>query len=296
MPYPIAQGESITDAINYVLSGPGGLGQNFAGVNGTVDAYLTGNFRVPFTQDTPAQLYVPAIALSNAQQIDQRTIKYTFTTPQASPPFALGNGLTVTGITPSTYNSASLNTAGYPIIQIGVIECTTTYVTVRTRSDITTALGSYVSGGSIRFDNMDFYLATDCDVRVTVLGGQERVFISAQVDQEFDYTVLTGTPDIRMYVEISRYTAYTNDDPNNPDYIFLDQTTITTKSYDYLALTGTGSKRQETIYTSVVDDPDPGFYRYILEVYFETFGATTDIQVTQDKLRFRSISAQVIKP
>lgn len=304
MPYPIAQGESITDAINYVLSGPGGLGQNFAGVSGSEDAYLTGNFRIPFTQEDPAKLYVAPIALSNAQQIDQRTVKYTFTTPQATAPFALGNGLTVTGITPSTYNSADLNTAGYPITQIGVIECTTTYVVVRTRSNITTALGTYVSGGSIRFDNMDFYISTDCDVRVTVLGGQERVFISAQVDQEFDYTVLTGTPDLRMYVEITRYTAYTNEDPNNPDYIFLDGTTITSKSYDYTALTGTGSKRQETIYTSVIDiptDPDtgrsmPGFYRYILEVYFETFGATTDVQVTQDKLRFRSISAQVIKP
>jgi hypothetical protein len=295
MPYPIANGENITDAINYVLSGPGGLGQNFAGVSGNDDAYITGNYRTPFTQKTQAKMYVAPINLSNAQQIDARTIKYTFSSAQPSAPFAPGNGLTIKGITPTTYNTSSLTDAGYSIIPIGVIECTTTYVVVRTVSDITTALGSYVSGGTVEYSSMDFYNSTDCDIRIQVLGGQERVFVAAQVDQEFDYTVLTGTPNMTMFVEINRYTAYTNNDPTNPEFIFLDQTNIASKSYEYTALT-TGSKRVETIFTNVFDNPNPGFYRYILEVYFKTFGSTTDIQVTKDLVRFRSISAQVIKP
>ena len=49
------------------------------------------------------------------------------------------------------------------------------------------------------------------------------------------------------------------------------------------------------MYASVIDEPDPGYYRYILEVFFETYGAVYDIYVTQDELRVRSISAQVVK-
>ena len=91
--YPVDVGddEGILDAINYLLSGPAGLGQNFAGFSSYTPAYVTGNFRTPFAQTTPAALYVPPIALNNAQQLDDRTIKYTFTSAQPTPPFALGN-------------------------------------------------------------------------------------------------------------------------------------------------------------------------------------------------------------
>jgi len=40
--------DDIIDAVNYVLSGPSGLGQNFAGVSGYNVTSLTGNFRAPF--------------------------------------------------------------------------------------------------------------------------------------------------------------------------------------------------------------------------------------------------------
>ena len=297
MTYPVTgTNAGLVEGLNYVLSGPGGLGQNFAGFSDYNSAYLTGNQRNPFSQTTGANLYVPPISISNAQQIDARTIKYTFTTAQSSPPFSLGNGLTVTGITPSTYNSSSLRNAGTSINQIGVIDCTTTYVTVRTVADITTALGSYVSGGSISFSSMDFYCSTDCDVRVTVLGRQERVFISAQLEQLISYTVTTAPADVTIYVEISRYRAFKNYDPTNPDFVFDDQTTISSKAYKYTGVTGSGTYPLETIFTSVIDNPTPGLYRYIVEVYFQTFGSTTDIQVTADKLKLRSITAQVVKP
>jgi hypothetical protein len=297
MPYPITNNpQEISDGLNYVLSGPGGLGQNFAGFSDYNPAYLTGNFRIPFSQSTSANLYVAPIALSNAQQIDARTIKYTFASAQPTPPFALGNGLTVTGVTPSTYNSSSLRNAGYSTTQIGVIECTTTYVVVRTVANITTALGTYVSGGSITYSSMDFYNSTDCDVRVTILGKQERVFVSAQLEQSISYTVTTAPADMTVFVDISRYTAFRNYDPTNPDFIFDDQTTVISKAYEYTGLTGTGTIDLETIYTTAIDNPNPGYYRYIVEVYFQTFGSTTDIQVVTDELKLRSISAQVIKP
>lgn len=302
MAYPVTGTTAdIVEGLNYVLSGPGGLGQNFAGFSAYETAYLTGNFRIPFSQSTTAKLYVAPIALSNAQQIDSRTIKYTFAALQPSAPFQLGNGLTVTGVTPSTYNSLSLKNAGTSINQIGVIECTTAYVIVRTVSNITTALGTYVSGGSIEYSSMDVYNSTDCDVRVTVQGGQERVFISAQANQTISYTATTAS-DVNIYVEISRYTATLTNDTANQEFTFEGPDTISSRKYSYVGVTGSGVYPLETIFTSVIDiptDPDtgkpqPGYYRYILEVYFEVISG--DIQVTEDALSLRSITAQVVKP
>jgi hypothetical protein len=298
--YPVDSGddEGILDAINYLLSGPAGLGQNFAGFSSyTPAAYLTGNFRIPFSQTTPANLYVTGINVSNATQLDDRTIQYDFAgAPLAAAPFSLGNGLTITGITPSSYNSVPLTAAGTSIQQIGVVECTDSYVIVRTVSPITTALGPYVSGGAIEFTAMDSYQSTDCDVRVTVNGGSDRVFIAAQLDQIVNYTVLSSPVDMTVYVTINRYKAFANNDPTNPDFIFDDRVTIVEKAYPFVGLTTSGSLPLiETVYASVIDEPDPGYYRYILEVYFETYGAVYDIYVTQDELQVRSISAQVVK-
>lgn len=294
--FPVEQvdPEGVRDALNYLLSGPGGLGQNFAGFSAYTTAYLTGNFRIPFSQTTPAELYVAPISLSNAEQLDDRTIKYTFAAAQAAPPFSLGNGLSVTGITPSSYNSASLSAAGTPITQIGVVECTTTYVIVRTRDPITTPLGTYVSGGDISYTSMDTLNSTDCDVRVTVTGATDRVFISAQLDQIIRYEVGASTEDLTVYVDITRYQAFPNNNPVNPDFIFDNAVTVTEKVYEFPGLTGTGElPLTETVFATLVDEPDPGYYRYILEVYFTSSGL--DLQVYEDELILRSISAQVVK-
>ena len=363
--YPVSDQQGIIDGLNYVLSGPGGLGQNFAGYSAYLDSYLTGNYRAPFTYNTyqltarganaaytievenafyltlgqhvsgkhigtgavitgiknnvvtlsaantgivdsytitfspaaPAATYVAPISINNAQQLDSRTIKYTFTSAQPSPPFALGNGPFVTGITPSTYNSSNLKNAGYSIYQIGVIECTTTYVIVRTVAPISGSLGSYVGGGSINYSSMGSSLSTDCDARTLVQGGQDRVFISGQLDQTLSYTAV-GTADITVYVDINRYSAWTNADPINPEFYFNFDKTLAEKVYTVTGLTGSGTMDIiETVISGVIDNPSPGFYRYILEVYFEdNSSAGNSIEVTQDRLGLRSISVQVIKP
>lgn len=289
--YPVESDEQLFQAVNYLLSGPGGLGQNFSGFSSYSPAYLTGNFRIPFTQTNPAALYVPPISLSNAEQLDDRTIKYTFASAQPAPPFALGNGLTVTGITPSTYNSTNLN-----INQIGVVECTTTYVIVRNRDIITTPLGTYVSGGDVEYSTTgNFYNSTDCDVRVTVTGGSDRVFISGQLDNIISYEVFSAPAVLTYGVRIYRYVGVPNNSPTNPDYIFNDSATIVEKEYQFDGLTGTGTlPLQETVFTSVIDEPDPGYYRYILEVKFRN-NLGGDMQVTSSEMKLRSISAQVVK-
>ena len=62
--YPIINSGGIYDAVNYVASGPGGLGQNFQGFSDYNTAYLTGNFRTPFTQANTAATLIPQNAQS----------------------------------------------------------------------------------------------------------------------------------------------------------------------------------------------------------------------------------------
>lgn len=292
-PVELSDDEGQIDAINYLLSGPSGLGQNFSGFTTFSTGYLTGNFRIPFTQVNTAQLYVAPINLGNAELLDDRTIKYTFTSAQATVPFSVGNGLVVTGVTPIEWNNSYLRPNGYNTVPIGVVECTTTYVIVRTIAPIPSPLPAYVSGGTIEYSSMDALNSTDCDVRVTVEGGTDRVFISGQLNQVISYEVFSGSEDLTVYVDLSRYTAFINNDPVNPDYIFDDVYIVAEKVYEFPGLTGTGSlPLLETVFATILDEPDPGYYRYIVEVYFTASGS---MQVTTDEFTLRSISAQVVK-
>jgi hypothetical protein len=306
--------EGMRDAVNYLLSGPGGLGQDFAGFNDYEDpwarnaagdpepkvpAYLTGNFRAPFTQ-TPAvaKLFVSAIGVSNAEQIDSRTVKYYFAgAPLASVPFAVGNGLTIYGITPSTFNSSSLRNAGSSIGAIGVIECTTSYVIVRTRAPIETPLGTYVSGGNIEYSSTDIgYVSTDCNARVAVTGGTEKVVVGGQLDQIISYECFDPTVDFQVTVSINRYNGFPTNDPVNPEFLFdVQYPPVVSKTYTFTGLSGTGTLPMiETVFTPVIDQPPPGYYWYILEVRFDLIDAGY-VEVTQDEFRLRSLLAQSVK-
>jgi hypothetical protein len=281
--FPISDSSDIIDGLNYALSGPGGLGQNFAGFSTYTPGYLTGNYRAPFSQTSPANLYVPPIALGTSEMLDGNTWKFTFAAAEATPPFAPGQIISVSGVTDPYYDGS--------YTPIGVTECTTTYVIARTST--TYALVPSSTGGTVELSNVNVLTSTDCDIRVTVTGAQDRVFVSGQLDQLISYTD-SGTSDLDVYVTITRYQAQPNNDPVNPEYIFGNQQIIVQKVYSQTGLSGTGTLPLiETVFSSIQDTPVPGLYRYILEVNFVT---EDTIQVTQDELLLRSISAQVVKP
>lgn len=284
-PVEINDQEGIIEAINNLLAGPSGLGQNFAGFSSYTSAYLTGNFRVPYTQSTVAQLYVPKIALDKAEMLDGRTIKLTFASEQPTPPFNLGNGLSVSDVSVEYYNDVGS--------QIGVTECTTKYVIIRSVS--TDPIQPIGTGGTVSYSSTDTGdNSTDCNARVTVTGGTDRVFISAQLDQLVKYTVY-GNDNMSVRVRINRYSGFPNNDPVNPDFIFDEKVVITEKSYSFPGLTtGSGTLPLiETIFTTVIDEPKPGYYWYILEVAFVTDNIL--VEVNTDELKLRSLSAQVVK-
>ena len=77
MQFPVQSGSdtSTTEALNYLLSGPGGLGQNFQGFSDYNPAYLTGTVRVPYTVATtattnPPTWYVTPIAVSAVEPLN----------------------------------------------------------------------------------------------------------------------------------------------------------------------------------------------------------------------------------
>jgi hypothetical protein len=299
--FPIQGGNQvdIIDGLNYVLSSPSGLGQNFAGFSSYAPAWLTGNYRTPFSSTTLRNLYVAPINLSTSEFLDSRTLKFTFSAPQVPAPFAQGNQITITGVSiPSgvyDYNGT--------YSRIGVLECTTTYCTVRLSSAETPTASA--SGGNIRLNLNNTKLSTDSNARVTVTGGTDRVFISGQLDQEITYNVPAGTGELTVYVQVNRYRGFINDDPVNPDYLFDPDGTIAEKVYVRPGLTSTGTLASiETVFSTLIDQPsaynnDPltpwtAYYWYILEVKWVSTGASP-VYVTSDKFGLRSLSSQVVK-
>jgi len=296
-PIEINDQSAIAEGLNYLLSGPAGLGQNFAGFSSFTPAWLTGNFRTPFTVGSAALLTVAPVALATSEMLDGRTFKFTFSSAQPTPPFANGNGITVSGASDPWYD-------GY-YITIGVVECTTTYCVVRVND--TYPVYAPATGGTIYLITGTAALSTDANARVTVTGGTDRIFVSGQLIQNIGYDVSSAPANLQVTVEINKYYGFIDPLPINPDIKFNPRSTIAKRVYNFPALSGTGTlDALDTVFATVVDQPDPnatpttdpefswtGFFWYILEVSFE-FTSGTGV-VTTDAFDFRSLSAQVVK-
>ena len=285
--FPVSDAQGIQDGLNYVLSGPSGTGQNFASFGAGTLGDLTGNFRPPFTilnaTTTPAvDLYVAPISLSTAEMLDGRTWKYTYTTPLAQPAFQLGQPITVTGVADPIYDGT--------FTAIGVIESTTTYVIARSQESYTVVANS--TGGTVELDTMDTRISTDCNAKVTVTSAQDRVVLSAQLNNTIyvDAAALPGSLDYT--VEINRYVASPTNDVANPDFRFEYDATVISKKKT-LTTTVVQQAPEETLFINFIDQPGPGYYWYILEVKFKDAGGGQI--VTNSQLDLRSFTAQVLK-
>ena len=358
MAYPADDQQSVLDGVNVLLSGPAGLGQDFKGFSSYTDAWLTGNFRTPYTiisyslqcvaaNNSPllttvdntsgvipglvatgpyitanttliatnggnltlssnttadlndyvffkpvnrANLYVPNISLGTSSMLDQYTWKFEFASAQPKPPFALGNGITVNGVSNSYYDGTYQ--------PVGVAECTTTYVIAKTREPYAIVANS--SGGNVTYYNTTTTpsvnaLSTDCNNKVNVTGGTDRVFISAKLTNEISYTATTSS-DLWYSVAINRYAGFPNNDPINPGYLFNYDKRVNLKTYKYTGLNGTGTLAEvDTIFANFPDDNiQPGYYWYIMDVSYQVQNGG-DLQVTQSKFNVRSMSTQVVK-
>lgn len=296
--FPVEAGDTqaLTEAVNYLLSGPGGLGQNFSGYSTYADGYLTGNFRPPFTSTDQVPLYVAAIPLGVSEMLDERTWKYTFATPEATPPFVPGQPVSVIGVADDYYDG--------DYEPIGVALCTTDYVILRTEGSFEIVPPS--SGGNIYYfstyrTGSTSFISTDANGKVTINGATDRVFLSAQLNNIISYIDASAT-NFRYTVQINRLVGFINNDPVNPEYRFLPDGVVARKEYDF-TLTGSGDLDNiETIFTAIIDNPPIGYYWYILEVQYKNLDWSGSpafplpaFQITQADLTQRGLSAQVVK-
>jgi len=367
--YPVEAGDTsgVVDAVNNLLSGPGGLGQDFSGFASYVPAFVTGSTRTPYTSvgvqttgttvsgaftvlliasfnteslrvgmtvrtqglgvatgavitiigaTTTAgtvvtldlantgnytgpitflafpipRVFVAPIPLGTSQMLDSNTYQFTFASPQAAPPFVPGQGITIAGVN-STYNG--------DYTPIGVVSCSTTQVIARTREPFTVdppASGGTVSYSFTRPDSYkDTYdMSTDCNSKVVVTGGTDRVFVAGQLNNTISYTATTAS-DLYYTAKITRYRGEPNTDLVNPGFVFQVDETVASKEYEFLSLNGTGTLPVvDTVFSTLVDaDIAPGYYWYILDINF--YRTSGDIEVTTCELAQRSFTAQVVK-
>jgi hypothetical protein len=270
--YPVepSDEEGIVDAINYLLSGPAGLGQNFDGFSDYNPAYLTGTFRAPFTvpitTTPPPSLYQAPINIGNIVTLTNppptAVIEVVYTTPQSPVPFQAGDTIDISGVTPGYYNDS------YPR---GVIEVSGTGL--KLQYSAVNAVPAYVSGGNISKNASNTDVSTDCNGRVTVYGPTDKVFLSAQLNLDFTYACTTASEwDIR--IKIDRYAGFPTRTAGDNEFLFdLDTNgnpVVSEQVTHYSKSTSGTSGNVEYIFTTVLDQPSFGYYWYILDIVFST--------------------------
>jgi len=306
--FPVENEPGLYEAINYLLSGPAGLGQNFQGFSAYKPAYLTGTFRAPFslpTTTTPAPTWTVApISISDIQPVDvdpltgkTDTIEITFSSTQANPPFLLGDTVVVANVVDDGTGEVYDGT-----YRRSVVYCDTTKVVLQY---LDTVWSAYISSGDISKNISNTNISTDCNARVTVYGPTDQVFVTAQMNLAFTYTASTSS-EFDIAIRINRYkgfidTSSTSTDLANRDYLFDFDSVVSEVVYPF-SVAGSGSETIETIFTTVLDSPSYGYYWYILEVDFITETAAVppvpypgDAAPGTFTAGLRSLTAQVIK-
>lgn len=267
-PVEISDNEGIVDSVNYLLSGPGGLGQNFQGFADYRGAYLTGSFREPFTvpltTTPPPTFYVAPVNISDIQVPTNpgRILEITFASAQAVPPFNPGDTVVIADVVDD--EAADFFNDTY---SRSVVSCSTTGVILQTQRTFTWP--NYVSGGNISKNLADIESSTDCNGRVTVYGPTDRVFITSQINVDTGFTCST-TSEFDVIVRINRYRGTPTTVANDNDFLFdLDENPIVSEQRTHYTKTTSGTTGNvEYIFTTVLDQPSFGYYWYILDYLF----------------------------
>ncbi|CAB4127595.1 hypothetical protein UFOVP94_10 [uncultured Caudovirales phage] len=315
--YPVEDSTGLYNAVNYLLAGPGGLGQNFSGFSDYQPAYVRGTFSQPFTisstltnttTNLPPLWTAGPFNVTDAFPLNVNTATNTTQNfqidfdPQSSPPFLTGDVVATYEINDDPY------TGNYSYADPGfnVLSCTTSSVILQTNNSY--EYGAFVPGsGTIQKRNTNYrtqtgykYVSTDCNARVTVTGPTDKVFISAQAKMTFTYTC-TDYSEFDLVVAVNRYKPNSTAPlAQGTDYGFNFDKTISQTTKHYTSNTGTFTiDAGDNIFTTVIDQPSFGYYWYILEISFN-ISANGDYYLGDASpgtflLGLRSLTAQVIK-
>jgi hypothetical protein len=263
--FPVEDQPGLYEGINYLLSGPAGLGQNFQGFADYQPAYIRPTVRQPFTLPIDTTLdpsWYVSLPITNITPIDvdpltgkTRKIQVDFTGTFTDPPFQYGDNLDLAGVVDDG-SGEIYNGPGYR-----VFSSTTTSVVLYTTLSYVWA--TYVSGGTVGREYNNIAVSTDCNSRVTIQGPTDQAFITCQIYFDFTY-FCSGSTDFDVVVAINRYRGSTV--PGRDDFEFSFDAVISSQTFSFTDTTD-GSDRVEAIFTTVLDSPGFGYYWYINELY-----------------------------
>lgn len=260
--FPVEDEAGLYEAINYLLSGPAGLGQNFEGFSTYFPAYIRpanrAPFTIPLTTTQNPNWYVAPIAISNIVALDTNSFQVTYASTQTPAPFTAGDVVSISGVDDSggeTFNG-----------DYTILSGDSSGIVCGTQGAYTWA--TYNSGGEVSRDWTDVRTSTDCNAFVTVYGPTDQVFISAQLQLDYDWTASTANSEFDLLVQINRYRGFPiQGQPGQ--FVFQFDTTITQQRYHQVVSTANNDSI-ESIFSTALDSPGYGFYYYILEVQFVT--------------------------
>lgn len=283
--FPISDNQGLEAAVNYLLSGPAGLGQNYDGFSSYIPAYFKANFRnrQPYTfpdNTTLQKSWYLTRAISNivpSTPTPSTTITVTFATPYSNAPFQFGDVLGITGVTETgpgvSYNGIYL-----------VFSCTAAAVVLYSPTVTSQTYKTYVSGGTLVRNFTNLMRNTDCGAGVSVTGPSDRVFISSQLTLNYEWFATDPLSEWDIVVRIDRSVARptnieiagsTTQQGDSARFIYQFQETVFEKIYHTSVADqggGTsGTDTLETIFTTVIDtELAAGFYAYDLKIGFFT--------------------------
>ena len=284
-PVEISDTEGIVNAVNYLMSGPAGLGQNFQGFSAYLPAYIRPSSLLPWslpidtTLDPSLYLDIPISDAAPVGSNPSALIILTFVTPFATPPFQDGDKLDIANVVDDGGGDPpySYNDNGYT-----VYSCTTTDVTL-TFDNTVYEWANYISGGTVGRNYLNFANSTDCNARVTVQGPTTQVFVSAQLNLTWEYICATANT-YNVKVSIKRLKGFPTQTPGDNEFLFAGEVLVSQKTFAKAATAGTGTETLEAIFTTVLDGPnlDFGFYWYIMDVEFSVPGSMSEETDSRD--------------
>jgi hypothetical protein len=307
--YPITNpdGSNLIEALNYVASGPAGIGQQLDGFAAYADApYLTGNKQTPFINKNTTVMYSGIADISSIDWIDGYTIKYNYLYgPYPGAIFTPGATLLVQGALPYEYNApgAYYGSSSY---NATIVESTDSYVITRSNKFIPN-LGTGSGGQASVFvttqagtGGLGTRISTDLIGNVTVDAGNSLVSVTAQLEILTNtYAVLWLAPDpmsshtLNYFVELNRYKATNIGTVSNPIYDYAFDTVVSRRRI-YITNLTTPTRGIPLTYTITGGTPAVGSAGNYFPVAVETFtppgvggvGAVVDVDITNDTVDY----------
>lgn len=365
--YPLDTKTDLVEAVNYLLSGPGSLGQNFQGMSAVgidpvitsdlyfvpVQTYLSGltipgsfEFRTPaelpgavdypadplvtlpnypIWNTIPADLAIVGITPVTATGHKIEVIVTTGTlTNESQSPFANGQQVVLSGVTPSSYNGT------YTVVDYAPSATLSPFV-VTLFSETEQTWAAYTSGGQATINN-DFTnfkkqrFFTGNQAVVSVSGPSDRVFVSSQMNDliVYTYTRYVGLANYvpKLQLEINRYKAVSATtlpdigteaiyaSAQTPGGVYagfnwsFDANIVSVAEYagtNSIGLQIDTNDLGDVIYNNIIDNPGIGVYLYAFQITMDayregdTVGDDAVLLMGASTTGVRSFTAQVIK-